>query len=113
MKKLIYYSGLDVLLQVRYSYQENALLFTSQRNLSQKEQKEIEKSLSANLAAETKQERMAAAQLFYLGKNLSLKGKLNQLDSIRPVQYSGSDIQVIHKNRPENIRANTEVPIRL
>ncbi len=98
MKKLVYYSDFDVLVQVKYSYQENALLFTSQRRLSKKERKNIESSLKKNLAVETNREQIASASLFYLGKNFTLKGKLNQLDSIRPTQYEEKRVRVVHKS---------------
>lgn len=113
MKKLVYYSNFDVLVQVRYSYQENALLFTSQRKLSEKERKNIENSLKKNLAVETNREQIASASLFYLGKNFTLKGKLNQLDSIRPTQYEKKRMRVVNKTAKFSPSNQASAPIHL
>jgi len=79
--------------------------------LSEAERESVEKNLRHTLAQDAREEKMARAKLFYLGQNLSLKGKLRQLEYFRSARHPETPVTVIHQSPSQS--ASLEAPVLL
>ncbi len=84
MKELFYFSKSNVMVQVQYSYQANALRYASHRNITEVERNIIEKYIAENVATEAKNPRFADATIQYSGVDYKLIHHLNQFQAVKP-----------------------------
>ncbi len=94
MKELFYFSKSNVMVQVQFSFQANALMFSSHRQLTETERTIIEKYISENVATESKNPRFVNAIIQYSGVDFKLINHLNQFQAVQPFtdtdqQYQG------------------------
>ena len=98
MKELFYFSKSNVMVQVQFSFQANALMFSSHRQLTDTERTIIEKYISENVATEAKNPSFENAPIQYNGVDFKLINHLNQFQAVKP--FSDSDQQYSAEKNP-------------
>jgi len=107
MKELFYFSKSNVMVQVQYSYQSNALRYASHRSITEVERNVIERYFRENVATEAKNPRFAEAAIQYGGIDYKLINHLNQFQAVKP--FGESDQRFADDANPFESLINKDV----
>ena len=103
MKELFYFSKSDLMIQVQYSHQSNALRYASHRRITEVERLIIEKYINDNIITGTDSDKYRDASLDYMGIDYKLISSLHQYHAIKPFKDSELATKESDKNPFENL----------
>lgn len=96
MNGFYYFPQYDSMIQANYSHQTNSFLYYSNKKLSGRARRLIEKSIVENAANEDA--RYGSADLYYLGINLKLIQKLREFHSLNSIRQVGEKVKIVNNS---------------